>query len=121
MELPQASDDEITQLADRSRLYSLGADVSFLTVFDGDQIAARADVYMDADAKICQLENVFTHPEYRGRGYGEALVAEALSRGRKAGCDLCFLTADVDDWPYNWYRRMGYVDIGRSHHFSISS
>jgi len=52
-----------------------------------------------------------------GRGYGNSFVQEAVNRGGHAGCDLSFLTADVGDWPLEWYRRKGYVDVGQMHNF----
>jgi len=116
--LPNATDDEISQLADRTALYDRGAEVTRLAVVEGDEIVARADLFIDRQDRIAQLENVVTHEDFRGRGYGGALVREALWRGRDAGCELSCLTASLDDWPVDWYRRLGYVDIGRSHHFS---
>jgi hypothetical protein len=49
---------------------------------------------------------------------GAGLIRDALRRGRQAGSELSFLTADLDDWPHQWYQRIGYVDAGRTHHFS---
>lgn len=118
IELPDASDEELRQLAGRTALYSRGAAVTLLAVFDGNVIVARAELYVDRVERVAQLENVFTHPDFRGRGYGNSLVREALKRGRKAGCELSSLTADLDDWPYDWYLRCGYVDSHRTHHFN---
>lgn len=119
-ELPTATDDELAQLADRVTLYSRGADLTLLAVYDGDEIAAHADLYIDRSARVAQFENLVTHEHYRGRGYGTALVHGALHRSEKAGCDLAFLTADRDDWPIEWYRRLGFADVGQTHHFSRS-
>lgn len=118
LELPNASDEELDQLAGRTALYSRGAEVALLAVFDGEEIAARADLYIDPVERIAQFENLFTHPDFRGSGYGNSLVCEALKRGMQAGCELSFLTADLDDWPHEWYVRCGYVDAARTHHFS---
>jgi ribosomal protein S18 acetylase RimI-like enzyme len=68
--------------------------------------------------RLAQFENLVTHEDFRGRGYGNALIRDALQRGQKADCDLSFLTAGLDDWPRRWYQRLGYVDAGRTHHFS---
>jgi ribosomal protein S18 acetylase RimI-like enzyme len=118
VDLPDAGDEVLAQLADRTALYARGADVTLLATYDGDEIAAHADLYVDAVDRIAQFENLVTHPELRHRGYGNALVRDALRRSREAGCDLCFLTADLDDWPREWYERVGYAEVGRSHHFS---
>ncbi len=116
--LPDATAELLDQLADRTGLYSRGAEVTRLVVFDGDVIAAYADLYTDREAQIAQFENLVTNRNFRGRGYGGALIRDALRRGRQAGCELSFLTADVDDGPRDWYRRLGYLDTSRAHNFS---
>ena len=34
-------------------------------------------------------------------------------RGREAGSELPSHTANVDDWPHEWYERLGYVYVGQ--------
>lgn len=121
VELPDAATEEIGQLAGRTALYSRGADVTLLAVFDGEDIAARVDLYVDRVERIAQVENLFTHPNFRGLGYGSSLVHEALRRGHQASCRLSFLTADLVDWPHEWYIRLGYVEARRTHHFTRGS
>jgi GNAT superfamily N-acetyltransferase len=106
------------QLANRTALYSRGAKVTLLAVLAGDEIAARADLYVDHVESIAQVENLYTHPSFRGRGYGDSLVREALMRSQHAGCRLSFLTANLVDWPHEWYIRLGYVEARRTHHFT---
>lgn len=117
-ELPTASEDELDQLADRAALYSRGADLTLLAVYDGDEIAAHADLYVARAERVAQFENLVTREPYRGRGYGTALVRDALRRSEDAGCDLAFLTVDRDDWPTEWYRRLGFTEACQTHHFS---
>jgi GNAT superfamily N-acetyltransferase len=119
--IPDATDELLGQLADRMALYARGAESTMLAVYDGDQIAAHADLYIDRVDGIAQFENLVTHEDFRGRGYGDALIRDAVRRGREAGCDLSFLTAGLNDWPHEWYRRLGYVDAGRTVHFSRTS
>jgi GNAT superfamily N-acetyltransferase len=116
--LPDATDEHLGQLADRTALYARGAELTLLAVYDGDEIAAHADLYVDRVDRIAQFENLVTHKDFRGRGYGDALIRDALRRGRDAGSELSFLTAELNDWPHEWYQRLGYVDAGRTHHFS---
>ena len=116
-EIPDATDEHLRQLADRTALYARGAELTRLAAYDGETIAARADLYVDRGDHIAQFENLVTHADFRGRGYGDTLVRDALPRGREAGCNLSFLTADVGDWPLEWYGRLGYVDTGRTHDF----
>jgi GNAT superfamily N-acetyltransferase len=115
--IPDATDDHLGQLADRTALYARGAELTRLAVYDGDEIAAHADLYVDRVDRIAQFENLVTHKDFRGRGYGDALIRDALRRGREAGGELSFLTAGLSDWPHDWYQRLGYVDAGRTHHF----
>ncbi len=118
VELPNATDEVLAQLADRTVLYSRAADVTLLAVMDGAVIAARADLYLDSANSLAQFENLYTHPHFRGSGYGNSLVREALRRSRNANCELSFLEADLHDWPREWYNRLGYVKARRTHDFT---
>lgn len=117
-ELPEADDETLRQLADRTALYARGAELTLLAVYDGDDIAAHATLFVDRPDGIAQVENIVTHAQFRGRGYAGALVRDALRRSGQAGCDLSFLSADLHDWPHDWYARLGYMEAGCSHHFS---
>jgi GNAT superfamily N-acetyltransferase len=116
--LPDATDEHLRQLADRKALYARGAELTLLAVCDGGEIAAHADLLVDRADGIAQFENLDTDVEHRRRGYAGSLLREALRRSLGAGCAVCFLTASLDDWPHDWYQRVGYVDVGRTHHFS---
>ncbi|SDJ45771.1 Ribosomal protein S18 acetylase RimI [Actinokineospora alba] len=113
---PDDSDESNAQLADRVRLYSLGADVTFLGVRDASgEVVAHGELYVSDG--LAQFENIITRPEHRGKGYAKGMVIEALHRARDAGCDLSFLTAEATNWPRAWYRRIGYRDAVEVHHF----
>lgn len=116
--IPDATDEHLGQLADRTALYARGAELTRLAVYDGEEIAAHADLYVDRVDRIAQFENLVTRKDFRGRGYGDALIRDALRRGQQAGSELSFLTAGLNDWPHEWYQRLGYIDAGRTHHFS---
>jgi ribosomal protein S18 acetylase RimI-like enzyme len=118
IELPGEPDDVHRQLADRAALYSRGADVTLLAVFDGNEIAAHADLYIDPVERFAQIENLVTHQDFRGRGYGRSLVQAALRGGQQAGCEISFLTSTQNDWPREWYDRLGFVEADRTHHFN---
>ncbi|MGH3861143.1 GNAT family N-acetyltransferase [Actinokineospora sp.] len=95
---PDDSDESHAQLADRARLYSLGAEVTFLGVRDASgDVVARGELCVSDG--LAQFENVVTRPEHRGKGYAKGMVIEALHRARDAGCDLSFLTAEATSWP----------------------
>lgn len=115
--IPDATDEHHRQLADRTALFARGAELTLLAVYDSDEIVAHADLYLDRVDRITQFENLETHKDFRGRGYGGALIRDALRRAKDAGSDLSFLTVDLGAWPQEWYQRVGYVDAARTHHF----
>jgi GNAT superfamily N-acetyltransferase len=58
---------------------------------------------------------VYTPPEQRGRGYGEALVAAVSQLELDEGARACFLYTDLDYGASNrLYLRVGYEKIGES-------
>lgn len=56
--------------------------------------------------KVAGVHNVATHPDFRRRGYGEALTWRAIERGASAGCDLAALQSSEMGQPI--YERMGF-------------
>jgi ribosomal protein S18 acetylase RimI-like enzyme len=84
---------------------------SFYASLDNGSVAAGTDLYLDPpDA---QIEDVATEPELQGRGHGTAVVVTALAAARDAGADFVFLVADTEDWPKDWYARLGFEAVGR--------
>ena len=61
-----------------------------------------------SDRSVAQVENVYTAPEARGRGYARTLVTHVTRLAVDAGHDLIFITADDEDWPKELYARVGF-------------
>jgi ribosomal protein S18 acetylase RimI-like enzyme len=81
----------------------------FAVVLDG-QVVSYSDLYQDgADA---QVEDVGTLQEYRERGYASAVVLAAIAAAREEGAEFVFLVADLEDWPKELYRRLGFDELG---------
>jgi predicted GNAT family acetyltransferase len=72
-----------------------------------------------ADGNIAQVEDVYTVPEARGRGFGRVVVTRAVELAREAGHQLIFIVADDNDWPKELYGRIGFRPIGRLWQFHI--
>jgi len=70
-----------------------------------------------SDGLTAQVEDVYTAPEARGRGYARALVSRAVELAKKDGAGLTFIVADDNDWPKNLYARIGFSPIGHVWHF----
>ncbi|MEV0200569.1 GNAT family N-acetyltransferase [Nonomuraea sp. NPDC050691] len=113
--LPDLPDASIEQLARRVEERRRGADVvRFRGVRDGSgEIAARADLYVQDG--VAQIESVHTGTRHRGRGHARALLRALLAEA--AGCEPIFLIAAEEDWPKDFYTRLGFAAIGRTHAF----
>jgi uncharacterized protein len=65
---------------------------------------------------------VYTPPEERGRGYGEAVVAAVAQRELAEGARACYLFTDLDYGTSNrLYTRVGYERIGTSAEFRFGA
>jgi ribosomal protein S18 acetylase RimI-like enzyme len=81
----------------------------FAVKVDGE-VVSYTDLYQDgADA---QIEDVGTLHEHRGRGYASAVVLAAIAAARERGAEFVFLVADYEDWPKEWYARLGFEGLG---------
>jgi ribosomal protein S18 acetylase RimI-like enzyme len=81
----------------------------FAVVLDG-RVVSYTDLYQDgADA---QVEDVGTLHEHRERGYASAVVLAAIETARADGAEFVFLIADLEDWPKELYRRLGFDELG---------
>ncbi|TXK41164.1 GNAT family N-acetyltransferase [Nonomuraea sp. C10] len=114
--LPDAGDEVIEQLARRAETRLRGAGrVGFRGVrTSGGEIAARADLYVHDG--VAQIEDLVTAVPHRGRGHARALMLSLLAEAT-AAAGLVFLVADAGDWPREFYARLGFAEIGRTHDF----
>lgn len=108
---PWATPAVAEQLLDAKLTVARALTARFFAVLAGGEVAGYVDLYHDG--RTAQIEDLATLEEHRGRGYASALVLRALQEARRAGCDLVFLVADVDDWPKLLYGRLGFDELGR--------
>lgn len=55
------------------------------------------------------IENVVTHPDYRKRGYGTAVLKKAVEIARERGCyKVMLLTSQKDDATLDFYQQAGF-------------
>ncbi len=98
------------QMVSRDALVGTTVAERCFAVLDGDAVAARTQLYAVGD--VAQVENVYTAPTHRSRGYAQALVAHAAREARAGGAEVVFLVADAEDWPRQLYSRLGFADAG---------
>jgi ribosomal protein S18 acetylase RimI-like enzyme len=65
-----------------------------------------------SDGRTAQIEDVYTAPEARGRGFARALIGRAIELAGEGGHDLLFIVADDADWPKLLYGRLGFRSVG---------
>jgi GNAT superfamily N-acetyltransferase len=80
----------------------------------GEHGSLAAITMLYSDGTVAQVEDVYTVPEERRRGYARALVTRAVEIAREQGHELVFIVADEDDWPKELYREVGFDPIGLS-------
>ena len=104
-------DSAVDDLLRREAFADAHLSVLDLAVVDGDG-SPRSSAQLRIDGATAALEAVMTEPDARGRGWSRAVVGDAVARARAAGCDLVWLIAFADDWPRDWYARLGFSDVG---------
>ena len=72
-----------------------------------------------SDRRIAQVEDVYTAPSARGRGFARAVVTRAVALARDADHDLIFIPADDNNWPKELYARIGFRPLGRLWQFHL--
>jgi GNAT superfamily N-acetyltransferase len=93
----------------RREIRMLGARLLGVRSSDG-QLVATAQ--LRSDGRTAQVEDVYTVPEARGRGFASALVTRATELAQATGHELIFIVADDADWPKLLYGRLGFRSVG---------
>jgi GNAT superfamily N-acetyltransferase len=123
-EHPDASADTIDQLVEAARREGRVWPERRFGVLDHSRSPLSMTKLRSGD-DVAHLEDVYTVPEARGRGFARALVTHAaeLAGGRpdRAGAGCVFIVADEDDWPKNLYAEVGFRPVGwtRTFHLEI--
>jgi ribosomal protein S18 acetylase RimI-like enzyme len=82
----------------------------FYGIFDGGKLVATAGTHLVSPTySVAAVGNVFTHPHYRGRGYGtqttSAVVAELIHRGTR---DIVLNVGQANTSAIRIYERLGF-------------
>lgn len=101
-----SSEGVIRQLIENDRVIARAVDERCFASFDGSELAAWCRLY--SEGRVAQIEDVATLDRFQHRGHSRAALTRALAEARAAH-DVVFITADGDDWPKDWYGRLGFV------------
>lgn len=66
----------------------------------------------DDDINTAWLHDLLVQEKERGKGYGRALMAQAIKEAKRYGVKQMRLRVDADNWVANWYGRCGFEYIG---------
>jgi GNAT superfamily N-acetyltransferase len=102
---------EVDQLVEYGRRESRALGDRLLGVRSGDGRLV-AITKLRSDARTAQVEDVYTVPEARGRGFARALITRAVQLALDDRHDLVFIVADDADWPKLLYERLGFRSVG---------
>jgi ribosomal protein S18 acetylase RimI-like enzyme len=103
-----------------ARLYELGGgdafgpaqvqNGAFYGVFERDQLVAAAGTHLVSPTyRLAAIGNVFTHPDYRGRGYGTLTTGAVITELQNRGIDTLVLNvAQSNAEAISLYKRLGF-------------
>jgi GNAT superfamily N-acetyltransferase len=107
---------EVEQLVQFGRREARALGDRLLGVRSGDGRLV-AITKLRSDGSTAQVEDVYTVPEARGRGFACALISRAVELARDGEHDVTFIVADDEDWPKMLYERLGFRPVGHLWHF----
>lgn len=103
--------DLTRQIAEYTERLAEANDGRIFAAFDGGEPGAFCALF-ERDG-VGEIDEVTAVGRFRRRGLGNAVVNAALRTSLADGSELTFLNADADDWPKQWYERLGFVEVGR--------
>ncbi|HVM35057.1 MAG TPA: GNAT family N-acetyltransferase [Actinomycetota bacterium] len=104
-------DDLIRQFLDRDYVYRRAGNGRFFGVRDEDGVL-QSSLNLFRIGRVAEIDDVQTAEAARGRGYARAAVLAAARAARRDGAEIVFLCADEDDWPKDFYARLGFIPAG---------
>jgi len=113
---PELPADVVRQLFERRFATAEACDLTTHVVRADGAVVAWCNLYRTGDE--AQVESVNTLPEWRRRGFARAVVLDAVAAAHEAGCEFIFLIADRDDWPREFYERLGFGVIAEQRSFA---
>jgi ribosomal protein S18 acetylase RimI-like enzyme len=66
---------------------------------------------------VGQVEDLFTHPDFRHRGFATALIHHCVADARSKGAGPVVIVADPDDTPKRMYAALGFRPVAVYSHY----
>ena len=104
------ADEVVDQLVQLGELMATAANARFFVTIDEGKPVASTHLY--SDGATAQIEDVGTLEAHRGKGYSKVLMHHVIADAFENGHDTVFLVAETDDWPKDFYERLGFESVG---------
>ncbi len=82
----------------------------FIAEVDGVACGYAASIRCP-DGDLGMVEDVFTLPDFRGRGIASGMIDHCVRHARARGAGPVFIGAHVNDWPKQLYARLGFEPL----------
>ena len=91
-------------------------ELDLVAVSDNGELASFGLCWYDEVNRVGEFEPVGTHPDYRGRGFGKALLLEGVRRLKDTGASACLVYPPGASEPAcRLYESAGFKPIQRQY------
>jgi GNAT superfamily N-acetyltransferase len=115
-DMPAYGEATLRQLTDRRELLDNGSSVTRFAAEHDGVVVGSLDLV--ARGPVAELDALGVHPDHRGSGLGLSLMRAALAQAHRLGARVTILSALRDDWPREWYARLGFAEVSEVHEFT---
>jgi predicted GNAT family acetyltransferase len=105
---PWAPAPKVSQILAKHELTASLVNTRYFGALVEDRVVSSCE--LRTESGTAQIETVETLEAFRRRGLSRAVVSAALEAARS--CAFVFLVADANDWPQEFYRRLGFDEVG---------
>lgn len=112
---PNLRPNVLQQLLDMDQMYATVVDTTYLGAMHKDEPVSVCQIY--SEGATAQIEDVATLKDWREQGLARSLMAKAIEHALDAGNEFLFLVADADDWPKDFYERLGFEAVAVNYEF----
>jgi ribosomal protein S18 acetylase RimI-like enzyme len=98
----------IPQILAKHELTASGIDTRYFGALVDGAVVSSCELRTEGD--VAQIETVETLEPFRRRGLSRAVVGAALAAA--SAYEFVFLVTDANDWPQEFYRRLGFDQVG---------
>lgn len=98
----------VSQILAKHELTASRINTRYFGALSDGGVVSSCELRTEGD--VAQIETVETLEAFRRRGLSRAVVSAALEAA--SAYAFVFLVADADDWPQEFYRRLGFEPIG---------